>query len=166
MQNPQNFSSFPLFSQKVKTCTHHFSKGLCTSNQKNFLLCKTRFFTLEHFECPPIEVDLRWPKILTDVSALHCIMNLSCSHSGMFCKVLFRFENDGRQRNFANFWHFLTWIQSFFKPIEFLGLNKVNWVENKPELCSAYKRQQLCLICYFDIWHLLPNSPFAKFTIR
>ena len=29
------------------------------------------------------------------------------------------------------FLHFLTWIQSFFKPIEFWGLKKVNWVEKR-----------------------------------
>ena len=38
-------------------------------------------------------------------------------HCGMFSKVLFRCENIGRLNDSANFWHFLTWIQSFFKPI-------------------------------------------------
>ena len=28
------------------------------------------------------------------------------AHSGMFSKVLFRCENNGRQRDLANFWHF------------------------------------------------------------
>ena len=55
----------------------------------------------------------------------------SLLHSGMFPKVLYRCENIGRQDESGNFWHFLKWIQSFFKPIEFLGLNKVNWVEKR-----------------------------------
>ena len=55
-------------------------------------------------------------------------------HSEMFSKVLFRCENVGRQRDLGNFWHFLTWFQSFFNPIEFLGLKKVNWVWKKTEI--------------------------------
>ena len=41
------------------------------------------------------------PKLLFESSVMH---------SGMFPKVLFRCENVGRQDDFANFWHFLTWI--------------------------------------------------------
>ena len=36
-------------------------------------------------------------------------------HSVMFPEVLFRCENVGQQRDFVNFWHFLTGIQPFFK---------------------------------------------------
>ena len=60
MQNPQNFSSFPFLSKSKDLYTSLFKRALHTSNQKNFILCKTRFFTLEHFECPPNEDDLRW----------------------------------------------------------------------------------------------------------
>ena len=45
-------------------------------------------------------------------------------------------QNLGRQDDFANFWHFLTWIQSFFKPIAFLGLNKVHSVEKRLNSCE------------------------------
>ena len=34
--------------------------------------------------------------------------------------VLFRYENVGRQDDLANFWHFLTRIESFFNPIDFI----------------------------------------------
>ena len=68
----------------------------------------------------------------------------STVHGGMFLEVLFRSENVGRQRDFANFWHFLTWIQSFFKPIEFLGLNNVNWFEKRLKSCE--KMSKICQI--------------------
>ena len=48
----------------------------------------------------------------------------------MFPEVLFRCENVGRQRVFANFWHFLTWLKKFssqltlFKPKSSIGLKK------------------------------------------
>ena len=42
-------------------------------------------------------------------------------------------ENVGRQDDFANFWHFHQWIESFFNSIEFLCLNKVNWVRKKTQ---------------------------------
>ena len=50
---------------------------------------------------------------------LDCFLDLHTLHSGMFPEILCRCENVGRQSDFANFWPFLTWIQSFFKPIEF-----------------------------------------------
>ena len=62
----------------------------------------------------------------------------------MFSKVVFCCENVGRQRDCANFWHFLTWNQPFFKLIEFLGLNKVNWVEKG--LISCEKMSKICKI--------------------
>ena len=61
-------------------------------------------------------------------------------HSGMFCKVLFHCENVGRQDDLANFWHFFTWIQAFFNPIEFLGLKKVNWVEKRLKSCEKMSK--------------------------
>ena len=65
-------------------------------------------------------------------------------HSGLLREVLFRWENIGRQDDLANFWHFLTWIQSFFNAIEFLGLNKVNWVEKRLKSCE--KKSKICQI--------------------
>ena len=50
-------------------------------------------------------------------------------HIGMLRKVLYHCENLGRQRDFAIFWHFHSWIESFFNSIEFLCIDKVNCVE-------------------------------------
>ena len=49
-------------------------------------------------------------------SLLKLTFSASSVHSGMFSKVLLCFENVGRQDDLANFWHFLTWFQSFFQP--------------------------------------------------
>ena len=62
----------------------------------------------------------------------------------MFRKVLFRCENIGREDDFTHFWHFLTWIRSFLKPIEFLGPNKVNLVEKRLKSCE--KMSKICKI--------------------
>ena len=58
----------------------------------------------------------------------------------MFSKVLFRCENVGRQRDFANFWHFYQWIESFFNSVEFLCLNKVNWMEKRLNSCEKMSK--------------------------
>ena len=78
------------------------------------------------------------------VQDLPWLVLISIQHSGMFPEVLFRCENIDRQRDFAYFWHFLTWIQSFLKPIEFLGLRKVNWVEKRLQSCE--KMSKICEI--------------------
>ncbi len=54
----------------------------------------------------------------------------------------------------------LSWVSSC-NPAHQKTKNSGTPYLNKTEFCSAYKRQQLCLI---DIWHLL-NLPFAKFAI-
>ena len=61
---------------------------------------------------------------------LHCLKRLfKMSWWDAFCRytaqwnVFLRFcfvvKTSRRQRDFANFWHFLTWIESFFNPIDF-----------------------------------------------
>ena len=54
-----------------------------------------------------------------------------------FCFVV---KNVGRQDDLANFWHFITWFQLFIKPIEFLGLNKVNWVVKSLKSCEKMSK--------------------------
>ena len=74
----------------------------------------------------------------------------SCEKMSKNCEIILSADiftskqNLGRQNYFANFWHFLTWIQSFFKPIELLGLNKVNWVEKRLKSCE--KMSKICKI--------------------
>ena len=70
----------------------------------------------------------------------------------MFYKVLFRCENVGRQRDYANIWHFHQWIEPIFNSIEFLCLNKVNWVEKR--LNSLVKMSKICKITLSaDVFH-------------
>ena len=47
-------------------------------------------------------------KICKQQNILQCFFFHCANHSGMFCKVLFRCENIGRQDDLANFSHFLT----------------------------------------------------------
>ena len=92
---------------------------------------------------PPVEMaTFVWQKIiLCSREELFVMQNFSQMHSGMFRKVLFPSENVDRQRDFT---HFYQWIESFFNPIEFLGLNKVNWVEKSPNSCK--KMSKICKI--------------------
>ena len=84
----------------------------------------------------------------------------------MFPDVLFCCENVGRQLEFANFWHFHQWIESFFNWIEFLGLNKVNWIEKR--LNSLRKMSKICKITLLvDVFTMTQNlgrqRDFANF---
>ena len=45
---------------------------------------------------------------------------------------------------FSIFWHFHQWIESFFNSIEFLCLNKVNWIKKRPN--SWVKMSKICEI--------------------
>ena len=72
------------------------------------------------------------------------IFSFSNTQWNVFFRFCFVVKNVGRQRDFANFWHFLTWIQFFLKPIELLDLNKVNWVEERLNSCE--KMSKICKI--------------------
>ena len=59
--------------------------------------------------------------------------------------ILFRWENVGRQRDLSNFWHFHQWIESLFNSIEFLCLNKVNWIDKKTQFIGENVKSEITL---------------------
>ena len=102
-----------------------------------------------------------------------CIWPCTVECFARFCFVV---KNIGRQDDFANFWHFLTWFQSFLQPNWLylglktqLGWRRLNSCEKMSKICQIilsadvfHNETKPCKTfhCAFCLWDDVKSSPF------